>query len=82
MTEADPEWCVYFVIPALLPCSRDLGRVLGVTYYVDNDMCQPECLFSTWMYEEANGVFWLQRDDEIVDNTCGGEAGEPDKLWF
>lgn len=41
-------------------------------YYVDNDACQPECIFSIWVYQESNGIAGLQRSDEQVDNTCGG----------
>jgi hypothetical protein len=41
-------------------------------YYVDNDMCQPECIFSIWLYEESNGYDGLQRGDEVVDDTCHG----------
>lgn len=44
----------------------------GPRYYVDNDPCQPQCLFSTWAYEESNGIDGLQRGDEVKDDTCGG----------
>ena len=47
--------------------ANPLGRT-----YVDNDLCQPECLFSVWIYFEANGIPGLQRGDEVVDNTCHG----------
>lgn len=40
------------------------------TYYVlaQNDLCQPGCVFSVWVYtyEETNGVAGLQRED----TTC------------
>lgn len=34
----------------------------------------PYCLviFSLWVYEEANGLPGLQRQDEVVDDTCQG----------
>ncbi len=41
-------------------------------FYVDNDVCQPNCLFSIWIYQESNGIEGLQRGDEVVDDTCGG----------
>lgn len=41
-------------------------------FYVDNDVCQPECVFSIWLYEEGNGIPGLQRGDEVVDDTCHG----------
>ena len=46
-------------------------EVLG--FYIDNDVCQPECLFSIWIYEESNGIEGLQRSDEVKDDTCGGQ---------
>lgn len=49
--------------------------------YVDNDLCQPECLFSIWFYSEANGIEGLQRGDEVVDDTCGGMI-DSDVLTF
>ena len=39
---------------------------------MDNDLCQPDCLFSIWLYQESNGIPGLQRGDEVVDNTCHG----------
>lgn len=40
-------------------------------YYVENDFCQMDpCTF--WIYEETNGVEGLQRDDDVVDDTCHG----------
>jgi hypothetical protein len=29
-------------------------------------------MWSTWVYEESNGIDGLQRGDEIVDDTCHG----------
>lgn len=45
----------------------------GGSWYIDNDICQPECAKPiTWIYEESNGIGGLQRGDEIVDDTCHG----------
>lgn len=55
--------------------SRDLGTgATGLRYYMDNDTCQTDgtCLFSTWIYEEGNGIDGLQRGDEVIDDTCDG----------
>lgn len=41
-------------------------------FYVDNDLCQP-CMWSIWVYQESNGIEGLQRGDEVVDDTCGGQ---------
>jgi hypothetical protein len=56
--------------------------VLPGGIYVDNDACQPECLFSAWIYQESNGIDGLQRGDEDVDDTCGGTAGDSDTILF
>ncbi|HUR70053.1 MAG TPA: hypothetical protein VM370_12480 [Candidatus Thermoplasmatota archaeon] len=50
----------------------DTGETGVGRFYVDNDVCQPECLFSIWLYQETNGVDGLQREDEVHDDTCGG----------
>lgn len=51
------------------------------TYYVQNDACQPECLFSIWVYEESNGKEGLQRGDETcVDDGCCGGPDQPDTI--
>jgi hypothetical protein len=44
----------------------------GGCVYIDNDVCQPECLFSVWIYCESNGMEGLQRGDEVRDDTCNG----------
>ena len=47
------------------------------TFYVDNELCQPDCLFSVWIYQESNGQEGLQRGDETCtddDECCGQEA--------
>lgn len=40
--------------------------------YVAIDLCQPACLYSIWPYYELNGMPGLQRNDDAVDDTCGG----------
>lgn len=41
------------------------------TYYVVNDACQPDCLFSVWIYQESNGEPGLQRcEDPICPTGC------------
>lgn len=40
--------------------------------YLAIDKCTPECLFSVWVYPEANGIPGLQRADEMRDDTCHG----------
>lgn len=42
-------------------------------YYVVNDGPNWCCLVSIWIYQEANGIDGLQRDDEVVDDTCRGQ---------
>lgn len=42
------------------------------TFYVVNDLCQPQCLFSVWIYQETNGMEGLQRSDPLHDDTCDG----------
>lgn len=44
-------------------------------YYVDAFVCPPtaKCMNVIWVYQEANGIDGLQRQDEIVDNTCNGQ---------
>lgn len=46
-------------------------------YYLDSDLCQPECVASVWLYQESNGIGGLQRQDHVWDSTCGGLI-EPD----
>ena len=50
----------------------DTGPTPAGHWYVDHDVCQPECPNPTWVYEESNGIDGLQRNDEMVDDTCGG----------
>lgn len=45
---------------------------LGTVVYVDNDLCQPTCLWSAWVYQESNGMPGMQRDDPMMDLTCHG----------
>lgn len=63
----------------------DTGVATGISltggngrYYADNDVCQAfwggvgdQCLASTWVYEESNGLPGLQRDDDIVSDVRG-----------
>lgn len=50
------------------------GEANTWTFYVVNDACQLDgtCLFSTWIYQEMNGIDGLQRQDMFRDDTCGG----------
>lgn len=48
------------------------GQAFSTTAYVVNDLCQPSCVFSTWIYLERNGVDGLQRHDGYRDDTCRG----------
>ena len=54
----------------------------GETYYVlvQNDLCQPDCLFSIWVYtyEETNGLPGLQR----AETTCDGRSIPADEGNF
>lgn len=44
----------------------------AVFRYLVMDKCAPDCLFSVWVYPEANGIAGLQRGDEMRDDTCHG----------
>lgn len=46
------------------------------TFYVINDLCQPQCLFSVWIYQETNGIPGLQRCDELGASCsdCDGDT--------
>ena len=50
-------------------------------YYVDHDICQPDCFNAINVYEETNGIAGLQRGDEMVDDTCHGQI-LPDTLHW
>jgi hypothetical protein len=50
------------------------------TYYVQNDLCQPGCLFSVWVYEESNGEPGLQRGDALCNDD--GTCCDSDTIWF
>lgn len=54
----------------------DTGDTPVGRYYVDNDPCQPGCLYSVWIYPETNGEDGLQRQDEMKDDTCGQYDGD------
>lgn len=44
------------------------------TYYLLNEVCQPDCLFSVWIYEETNGEPGLQHGDDGIPEGCGLRA--------
>ena len=44
--------------------------IVGGSYYVENNRCDELC--DIWIYEESNGLPGLQREDEVVDDTCHG----------
>jgi hypothetical protein len=50
-------------------------------YYGAFDVCQPQCLFSYWLYEESNDIPGLQRGDEVHDDTCGGVIDSDTIVW-
>jgi len=45
----------------------------------------PDCIrFETpggWIYEESNEIAGLQRDDYMVDDTCGGAVASDALVW-
>lgn len=61
--------------PSAAPTTLDtdpLGAHAVPRYYVVNEVCQPECLFSIWAFEESNGFDGLQYSSESEDYTCHG----------
>lgn len=36
------------------------------------DVCYGSALMYSWIYQESNGIYGLQRSDDMVDDTCGG----------
>ena len=52
------------------------GPNFGGDLYADNDLCQLDCGYSFWIYEEFNGIAGLQRGDEVVNDVkdCLGEV--------
>jgi hypothetical protein len=36
------------------------------TYYVDNDLCQPGCMFSLWIYQETDGEPGCDGSDRVI----------------
>lgn len=58
-------------------CHPDPYLLKVGNYYIVVDMCQPECLFSVWIYEETNGVEELQRCDEAHKDNCFPGEGDP-----
>lgn len=49
--------------------------------YVNNDLCQLDCIGGFTIYQETNGIPGEQRGDEIADDTCGGMIA-PDAIFF
>jgi hypothetical protein len=51
--------------------------------YGDADLCTPyyTCADTFWVYLESNGMDGLQRDDELIDDTCDGQI-DGDTLIF
>lgn len=51
----------------------DTGPESDPRFYVDVDPSGVDGpILSLWVYQESNGAPGLQRDDEVVDDTCGG----------
>lgn len=50
-------------------------------FYGDWDMCQPQCIFSYWVYQESNAIDGLQRNDDVKDDTCRGQI-ESDTIIY
>lgn len=75
-TSANADHCSTWSTDDDVEYDTNPGGALPIArYYVDNDPCQPStgCAFgSWWIYEESNGIDGLQRDDEVVDDTCHG----------
>ncbi|HUR68012.1 MAG TPA: hypothetical protein VM370_02115 [Candidatus Thermoplasmatota archaeon] len=47
-------------------------HALGEGVYIDADPCVGGCETTVWFYQESNGIAGLQRQDAVVDDTCGG----------
>lgn len=39
------------------------------------------CLYSIWIYYEANGIPGLQRNDSVIDDTCHGMIDGDMFVW-
>lgn len=63
------DWCTPSTSSPEIDVLTPLGR-----WYVDNDAGSD--FISIWVYEESNGQSGLQRQDEVVDNTCGHGGGD------
>lgn len=58
--------------------AQEVGGEDPGIYYIDTSVCQPQCLFDLWIYEETNGWPGLQRGDELASSSssslcCGGD---------
>lgn len=65
-----------FTVPAgaeaCVPTTSDpLVDVAGAVYVDGDRMCCSE-VDALWVYAESNGIPGLQRQDDFVDDTCGG----------
>lgn len=61
----------------------DTGDTPAGRYYVDNEACQPDCLFSIWVYQESNGQDGLQRcEDWDHESGCGYGNCNPDAIML
>lgn len=54
------------------PTTSETALTVG-DYYVAELQCEDGCLLSLYVYEESNGIDGLQRGDDQVDDTCGGQ---------
>ena len=68
---ADP---CYTTSPALLTVPDTTGA-LGGDIYIDNDLCQFDCTFSIWIYQETNGIPGQQRQDEVRNDVANCDDG-------
>lgn len=59
-----------------IPTTSTPAAEAGPIYVAGNArslFCDPNCLIDIWIYEESNGIAGLQRQDELHDDTCGGQ---------
>lgn len=75
-SEADVTLAGYYVDDATSCSGHELEhcqvRVCG--FLLGGSTCYLESAgYFTWVYEESNGIPGLQRQDEVVDDTCGGQ---------
>jgi hypothetical protein len=52
-------------------CVQDVPLAVPFAgFYVYNDICQPGCLFSVWIFHEGNGLDGLQSDEFDLSTPC------------